>query len=351
MTVRLVSFLCIMFWSLPLLAREKTDVLIMSNGDHLTCQIKGLSAGVLYVSLDYILGTSSLQWSKVSRIQSHQLFIVKTQDGSVRTGTLDTPETGPGRPIELRVEETPEKAETVAVSQVVGIGSTSDKFWERFNGSLSSGIIFSKANTNTQFNFGAQTQYVRERWSAGGSLNSTLSDSSGTTVSTRNDGTLSGQRLLRWNNYFAGVLADFLQSSEQGISLQSSVGGGAGRYFKNTNRAQIQVLGGAAWQQAHYQQSGSQDTSQNTAAFLVAAKTQFFRFNKTNFTATATVFPALTQLGRVHLTTNVTYFVKVFGDLEWNASFYGNWDNEPPTGFVGSDYGTSSGLSWTFGSR
>ena len=28
---------------------------------------------------------------------------------------------------------------------------------------------------------------------------------------------------------------------------------------------------------------------------------------------------------------------------------YGNWDNRPPANFSGSDYGSSSGLSWTFG--
>jgi hypothetical protein len=72
-----------MLSALPLGARDKTDVLIMNNGDHLTCEIKSLDSGVLYVSLDYILGTSSLQWSKVARIESKQLFIVKTQDGSV----------------------------------------------------------------------------------------------------------------------------------------------------------------------------------------------------------------------------------------------------------------------------
>ena len=66
----------------PLFAREKNDVLVMKNGDRLTAEIKGLDEGVLYVSFDYILGTSSVQWSKVAYIESRQLFIVKTTDGS-----------------------------------------------------------------------------------------------------------------------------------------------------------------------------------------------------------------------------------------------------------------------------
>ena len=50
--------------SSPLLAREKSDVLVMRNGDRLTCEIKRLDSGVLYVRLDYVLGTISVNWSK-----------------------------------------------------------------------------------------------------------------------------------------------------------------------------------------------------------------------------------------------------------------------------------------------
>ena len=75
-----------------LLARDKTDVLVMKNGDRVTGEIKGLDEGVLYVSFDYILGTSSVQWSKVAYLESKQLFIVKTADGSVYTGVLSTAE-------------------------------------------------------------------------------------------------------------------------------------------------------------------------------------------------------------------------------------------------------------------
>jgi len=80
--------------ALPLWAREKTDVLVMKNGDRLTGEIKGLDEGVLYVSFDYILGTSSMQWSKVAYLESKQLFIVKTEDGSVYTGTLNPRRSG-----------------------------------------------------------------------------------------------------------------------------------------------------------------------------------------------------------------------------------------------------------------
>src|SRR5579862_6502547 len=105
MSLRRTVLLVMLVSALPLFARSKTDVLVMKNGDHLTCEIKGLDGGVLYVSLDYILGTQSLQWSKVAYIESKQLFIVKTQDGSVYTGTLSTAEVEDKRPIKIEVTE------------------------------------------------------------------------------------------------------------------------------------------------------------------------------------------------------------------------------------------------------
>jgi hypothetical protein len=348
MNIRVI-FLATLVVTSPLFARETTDVLVMKNGDRMTCQVKGLDAGVLYVSFDYIDGTTSVQWSKVARLESKQLFIVKTEDGSVYTGSLNTPETPIGQPVKIEIVESPEKEVMLDSPQIVGMTETSEKFWRRFNGQLNFGVIYSKGNSSTQYNFGSQAEYLRERWSAQASVSSNLSSSSGVSASTRNLLNFGSSRLLPWNNYFYAGLGSFLQSSAQGITLQTTIGGGLGRYFKNTNQSKISVLGGIAWQSTKYQPSVVPLGTQNLAAAVIAANFSFFRFSKTNLTATATLFPDLTQPGRVQFTTNTTYYVKLVGNLSWNLSFYGNWDNRPPVGFSGSDYGSSSGLSWTFG--
>jgi hypothetical protein len=77
---------------------------------------------------------------------------------------------------------------------------------------------------------------------------------------------------------------------------------------------------------------------------------KLFRFNKTNLDLNAIVLPALSEPGRVYASTNATYYIKITGNLSWNLSLYGNWDTRPPSNLHGSDYGTTSGLSWTFGS-
>jgi hypothetical protein len=343
-----VILCCIFLLTPPLFARESTDVIVMKNGDHLTGEIKGLNAGVLYVSMKYILGTSSLQWSDVARLESKQLFLVKTEGGSVYTGTLNTADIPGGRPVKIEVASISGEKVEIDRTRIVVMDVTSTKFFQRFNGSIDSGIIYSKGNESTQYSLGSQINYPRERWAAAASFNSTLSDSTGASASTRNQVNLDAFRLLRSSNWFYEGIGIFLHSSEQGISRQVTAGGGIGRYLKNTNHARISVFAGFAGQSTDYQQDV---VRQSEASGLIAANIQFFRFNKTKLNVTTVLLPVITQPGRVKFDMNATYYIKLIRNLSWNVSFYDNWDSQPPDGLSGSDYGSNSGLSWTFGNK
>src|SRR4051812_38134258 len=144
MTARVWFMSFVLIFATPLLARDKSDVLVMKNGDRLTCEVKGLSSGVLYVSIDYVDGTTSVDWSKVARMESTQLFLVKTEEGLVYSGVLKTADTEAGRPVMIKVVESSGQEKVVTREQVVKVIATSDKFWERFNGDISFGVNYSK---------------------------------------------------------------------------------------------------------------------------------------------------------------------------------------------------------------
>ena len=337
--------------STPLFARDKTDVIIMNNGDRITCEIKALSEGVLSIALDYVDGTVSVDWSKVQHLQSHQLFVVLAQDGSSYQGTLATSQEAGGKALIIGITQSRENRIEIESPQIVRMTETSEKLYQRFNGSINLGVIYSKGNSATQYNLATETEYLRERWSADALLSSNLSSSSNSSPSTRNQLGFRGYHLLPWESYFYGGVGSFLQSSEQGIKLQTTLGGGVGYFFKNTNRTSIALLGGLAWQSTDYRPIVTSLARQNVAAALVATQIKAFRFSRTNLNFTAALLPVLTTPGHVFLDTNASYYLKLFNNLSWNISFYGNWNNEPPRGLSGSDYGTSSGVSWTFGNR
>jgi hypothetical protein len=335
--------------ALPLFARDKVDALVMNNGDRITCEIKGLDSGVLYIGLDYAEGTIQVDWSKVRHVESKQLFLVKTQDGRFYVGTLSMAETEAERPMRIEVVEESGKNVVVGQGEVVGMDQTSQKFWHRFDGSINMGFTYAKANETTQYTLGATTDYLRETWSSGANFTSTLTGNTGVETSTRNNVQAYYRHLMHRNNWFYTGLGSFLQSTEQQIQLQSNVGGGIGLYVTNTNRSMISVFGGLAYQRTTYTLPASRTPSQNTAAAMVGVDAALFKFDKTKLTLTATAFPALNQAGRIYDNANATYYLKFWGNFTWNLSFYGNWDNQPPLNFSGSDYGVSSGLGWTFG--
>lgn len=332
-------------------AREKSDVLVMRNGDRLTCEIKSLSADTLYISLDYALGTVAVDWFKVDHLESKQLFVVKTQNGETYSGTLSMPKAEGERPVAIQILE-PEGPEVkLERSEIAKVEQTSESFWQRFNGSVGLGAIYNKGNQSTQYDLSTDVSYPRERWAASVAYDSSLSSNTGASTVSRNQIDASAYRLLPWNNWYYKGIADFLQSSEQGIDWQYTFGGGVGRYLKNTNHTAITLTGGFAFQRIIYQERVLTAPTQNVASGWLSAEAKLFRFDKTNLVVTASLLPALSDPGRVHFNLNTSYYVKIWGKFNFNISFYGNWDTQPPPGFVGSNYGMSTGLNWTFGNR
>jgi Protein of unknown function, DUF481 len=346
MHTRLVILLLILL-TVPLFGRPKTDSIVMKNGDRFTCEVKQLDRGVLYASLDYVDGTISIDWAKVARIDSTQLFLVHTQDGTIYEGILKTPATPADEPVKIEIVGAPQQPEVVERKQVVEMNQASESFWRRFSGSIDSGMIYSRGNNTAQYNLASNLTFRREGWDAGVSYSSNLSNSNRETAATRNQVDFDGIRFIRWNNWYYASLGSFLQSSQQSINLQTSLGGGIGRLFKNTNRTRIALTGGFTWQDTQYA-SALLYPSEKAVAGLIAGNIQMFIFKKTTLNVDATLFPVLNQPGRVRFNTNASYSIQIIKNLWWKFTFYGNWDNKPPGNLSGSDYGSSSGISYSF---
>jgi putative salt-induced outer membrane protein YdiY len=329
-------------------ARPQTDVIVMRNGDRFTCEIKKLERGVLYAGFDYVDGTVSIAWSKVARVESSQLFLVHTQDGSVYEGTLRTPETPEKQPVKIEVLDLTQNAATLERAKVVEMAQTAESFWRRLSGNIDSGLIYQKGNNTTQYNIGAEVRIKRDLWSGSAGFTSALSKSSGVAAATNNQARLRGLRLVGRKQWFYNGAAEFLQSSQQGINLQTTLGAGFGKFLKETNTARIAVSAGLAWQKTQYEAGVGSQSPPNALAGMFGADIHLFQFKKTSVDITASALPVLTEPGRLRTYVNTAYSIQIISNLWFKVSFYGNWDNRPPERFSGSDYGTSSSISWSF---
>jgi putative salt-induced outer membrane protein YdiY len=332
-------------------AREHTDVIQLKNGDRITGEVKFLENGILKVDVDYVDGTISIDWLKVAQLDSKALFLLQLQDGSIFSTTVTTITTR-GSEAAGRLELHPEGREAVIIdsSAVVRMTQTSESLFQRTSGRVTLGTTYSKGNNNTQYNIGSEFDYQETKWGARVTYNSNLTSSSGASAATRNQADLIAYRLLPWTNYFYAGTAGFLQSSVQGIDRQTSLGLGIGRFVKNSNRFRFSLMGGAGWQKDRYSTALDQQT-QNIAVAVATTNLQLFLFKKTRLSIDSSVAPTISPSGRLFSRVNMSYYLKVFGKIDWNLSFYGNWDTRPPAGLPSSDYGSSTGLSYSFGNK
>ena len=164
MKMRVIILFCHLVFVLPLFAsaRASTDVIVMQNGDRLTGEAqspkcrRALCESAL-CNPDPVGGSV-----KGGAARKQATFLVKTEDGNVYRGVLNSRETGIGRPIEIEIAEAPEKKAVINSARVVNVSETSEKFLQRFTGGVSFGTIYTKANQTTQYSISGLASYPRE---------------------------------------------------------------------------------------------------------------------------------------------------------------------------------------------
>src|SRR5262245_14680554 len=132
--------------SSPLWARAKTDILYMKNGDKITCEIKEMEHGQLLVKTAYTKGTLTINWEKVERIESKQLFVLETEKGNYYSGEIQTnAEESKNVDVTLSGTKTVLQQEKVVTMEQLGRG-----FIGRMKGAIDYGFTFAKSNNQTQ---------------------------------------------------------------------------------------------------------------------------------------------------------------------------------------------------------
>jgi len=328
-------------------ARPKKDVIQFNNGDRITCEIVKLEKGYLYVKLEYAEGTIAMDWSKIARLESPQSFVVADKTGKRYTGTLQEATTSQtSEESKLQVTGT-SASEVIPTNEVVGLNRTDTSFWQNLHGGIDAGLNFSKQQSRTQYNFQTNALFQRAKWAAAGDYQSSFSGGGGIS-NVRNDLKLNTTRQLRSQHNFYMGLAEFLQSNEQQLDLRTTLGGAVGHLFSNTNNSFVSCFGGVVWNREHYSSEATVGQTGDSAEAVIGTQLNFFRFKKTNILANASLYPSLTEPGRVRFDMNTSMKIRIAKDLYWNLGYFLDVDSRPPQNLSKTDYGSTSGLGWTF---
>ncbi len=345
-----VSLFVLSALSWPVNARPKKDILYFKNGDRWTCEIKKLDRAYLYVKLDYVDGTVSVDWSKVDRVKSDQLFIVRTDKGVLLTGPVGTPEKSIEEP-QLTVGEGTQ-APTLALSQVTAIEQTAKTFWQGLHGGIDGGMNYAKSDAQTQYSLNSNADYRRELWGASASFQSSFNGSQSGPTNFRDDLSLNALRFLgdRRRTYFVAAVGDIQHNDEQQLELRTTLGGALGHFIRDSENTRFYWLGGTVWTRELYNSNGiTPNPDTNSAEGLAGLAFEYFRFKTTDFKFVMNSYPSFTEPGRLRLNGNASIKFQLIKDLYWRFGIYLTYDSRPPqTVSTKSDYGISSSLGWTF---
>lgn len=326
----------------PAVARDKTDVVILRNGDRLTGEVKSLEYGILEVSTDH-MGTVKIEWPEIASIESKISFDVEQIGGERSHGTLTTAD---GK---LRIGGEGEQ-ESVSLASVTRLSELQPGFWQRVNGAFSIGYNYTKSSDISVGNFSLNSQFVAER------IRSTL-DLSGNRTSSPGQEPTDQETIASTVQFLSNkprfwILLNTLESNEQlGIEKRLQTGGAVARYFKQTAASELTGYGGLALNE---EWTTGVDQKQSSVEGVVGGQWRIFRFNdpEISLTAQAALYPSITESGRYRSSLNVTLARDLIKDFTLNLSLYQSYDSDPPAEADGEvrkkDYGVVTSLGYKF---
>jgi hypothetical protein len=340
MPIRLFVLLAMISVVPPVLAREKTDVVILKNGDHLLCEIRSLARGMLTVKTDS-MSTVQIKWQDVEKLTSSSIFTIQDTQGRIYVGRLQA--AADGRRVDVAGARPASNLDHLAI---VSIQKLEVSQWKRFSGAANLGYSYTKASARTQFNFSGDLLYRTERYSSQFGYSSTIGTSNGEKDADRNVLTLNGSRsfLRKWLAYSQIKYENNVQLQ---LERRFSFLGGPGYRIRQSNKSLVTVIGAASVTQESY--LGQESTKNAEGYFGIDA--EFFKLYspKINIVNQFVFLPNFTTWGRLRTEFSTNLNIEVLKDFFISFTFYDSYDNRPPSQTATkNDYGFTTGIGWSF---
>jgi hypothetical protein len=320
-------------------ARQKTDLVYLTNGDRVTCEIKQLDRGILQVKTNDI-GTLNIEWEDVDSLNSVYQFRVEDHFGEKYFGAIFLRHDGT-----LEVIQGGETAHVLHID-VVAITPLEASFWQQLDGSINVGFSYTKSNTLGQL---TSDIYVRRRTQIRlfeFDFSSITTAQEGTDTQRREDLTLTYSRLfdgplfLTWNT---GAQSN----DELGLDLRVLFSAGLGANWVQSNHNDFASTAGLS---VNREWSSDVNGQYNLEAFVSVAHSVFrYDYPKTDITTEFTLYPSLSDWGRIRGELDISASREIIKDFTIVLSLYDSYDSDPSDATaVTNDYGLVMSMGWTF---
>ncbi|MEJ2196718.1 MAG: DUF481 domain-containing protein [Ignavibacteriaceae bacterium] len=319
---------------------QRTDIIIMNNGDHYTGEIKKLKFGIVTFKTDDA-GTLSIKWDKIKHLISKNIFEVQVQDGRAYYGALDTTYS-----VRQMVVKSKDQTKFLFKIYIVEITPIKDTFWDILDGYVKIGFNYTKGSATGQFTLGGNTKYRTRHRNLELNLNSIISFQKQKESSRKQDLTLYYQRFLK-HKWILSSSTGLEQNTELGIELRALINLGGGYTLIQSNENYLYTVMGLSLNREAYT-----DTTQSVTNLegLISSQYQLFIYDhpKASLNTNMNIYPGLTDWGRIRINYDITLSWEMILDLYWDLSGYYSYDNKPTSGASSNDYGINTSFKYEF---
>lgn len=320
---------------------EKTDIVVLVNGNIVTGEIKSLEFGTLRYSTDS-MGTVKIDWEDIVNVTSNQDLQIELSDGQRYFGQLTAPEDR----FSVRVKTASAEFD-FTMTDIVRITpiETADKFWQRLDGSFSFGLQTQKSSEITTSNLAADISYRTREYLVGLRLNSSVTDQPIEGTKARQTFQANYQR-FRGNRWFTDWFTGWERNDELGIQSRVSLGGALGRYFVQTNRNQFSLTLGL--QAAAEAFTGEDESTTNAEGRIEIRYLHRNLLPETSVNFTTTIYPLLDDLRKYRAETDLSFRREFVEDLFFEVSVGHSYLSDPPVDSASTDYAVTTSLGYSF---
>ncbi len=312
---------------------QKTDKVLLRNGDEITGEIKNLKFAILSFSTDGP-GTLSIKWEHVIKITTDKTFQVTLRQGDVLVTRLDSAFLNQSH---------------LMLNDIVEIVRIKDKFLQRMSGDANLGFNYAKANNTLQFNLNSAFTYRKPKMEVNLKLNSVITDNSIDSItSKKQDVTTDLYRKLN-NNFYLNGLLGWQQNTQLGLKNRVLLSLAGGKVLLSNNRRRLLTGGGLTY---NVEQSTGSESGTNNLEGLLAIQYKEFQYSspKISITTGLALYPGLSDWGRLRMDLQINLRIEIFKDFNVGLSFYEAYDNRPPNGNASkSDFGINFSIGYEFG--
>jgi hypothetical protein len=323
--------------ALPAVAREKTDLVVLVNGNNINGEIMGLARGKLDCKTEDA-GRLSIEWLKVARVTSTFVYEVETTAGVKRYSALFPPDGDERGVVQLH------DGTRIPVAEIVSLVPIDAGFFSRLSAYFDLGFTLAKANDALTLSTDGFVGYRGERLGTSIQFNLYVQGTNRTPAASSASIQWMGDLYFgRWTAT-VGVVAQ--ENSELDLKLRLIMPGGARYSAIQTNLMELLATAGLAGIREQYTTGGP---TWYLAGYL-AGSWSLFRYDSPKLDAgiDLAAYPYLTDFGRVLLQGSVRVTYEVFLDFNVGLNFTDTYDTRPPEGGVKNDYNMSVTIGWSY---